>query len=361
MKIAVEAFWLNTTELTGVGYYIQETLKSINLQYPGHEFYLLYTGKKWVGPNLGDNFIPVCYGKGRATFAIWFKLHKVIKDLKPDLYHATFPTRVPPQKLPCPIVTTVHDLLALHIGSFKERLIFNITTRWAWKNSCHFLCNSGYTANELMKFKGIDKRKITTTRLAPAHKISDWQPPGKHILFVGSLASRKNPLFLLKVYYQLCAIMKDPPLLIFAGDYRPEADELIKEMKNCPENGGVKWLKYVGQKKLSELYSNAALFVLPSLLEGFGMPVVEAMSAGVPVMCSDIEVFREITSGNAEVVQGWSVNKWANTMKHLLEDISASETLSKAEKKAAKRFNWKTCAEKTWEVYLNVVKAWMAR
>ncbi|MFH1001052.1 MAG: glycosyltransferase family 1 protein [Bacteroidota bacterium] len=356
MKIAVEAFWLNTERLTGVGYYILRILEIINKEHPGNTFYLLYSGNTWVGPNLGENFIPVCYGKCKATFAVLFKLHKVINQLKPDIYHATFPTRVPPQKLCCPVVTTVHDLLPLHIESFKRKLIFNITTHWAWKDSCHFLSNSHYTASEMVKYKNIAKEKITVTHLAPAHKLPGWKSPGKHILFVGSLNSRKNPLFLLKVYYQLCAIVKNPPPLIFVGDYRTEASEFIKEMKNCPKNGKADWLKYVEQKELEELYSDAALFVLPSCLEGFGMPVIEAMSAGVPVMCSDIDVFREITEGGAEIVHGWDINKWARKMKYLLENISEREKLSKTEKEQAKKFNWNDCAKKTWGVYSNVVK-----
>ncbi len=355
MKIAIESFWLNTKELTGVGYYILNTLREINIIEPNNTYYLLYTGEKWIGPNVGENFIPVCYGKGKVTIDILFNLHKVIKRLSPDLYHAPFPTRVPPQKLPCPIVTTVHDLLTLHVEGVKKKFLFNFTTRWAWENSDHFLCNSNYTANEIKKYKYIPEEKITVTYLATAHEIKKWNPPGTHILFVGSLTHRKNPLFLIDVYYRLCKILHDLPPLIFVGEDRENNGEKILRLAGqCPSNGKISWIKYINQEELADLYSNAALFILPSKLEGFGMPVIEAMSAGIPVVCSDIDVFREIAPTGTLRINGWDVNTWADAIKNLLDDSDLKHRLSEEALNESANFTWSKCAKLTWSVYNNI-------
>jgi len=357
MRIAIECFWLNTKEITGVGYYILNILREINELVSSNTFYLLYTGEKWIGPNLGDNFIPVCYGKGKVTLAVWFELHKVIKKLKPDLYHATFPTRVPPQKLPCPVVTTIHDLLPLHISKLFKKIEFNITTHWAWTKSAYFLCNSYYTANEIQKFKNISQDKITVTYLAPAHKIKEWNPPGKHLLFVGSLTSRKNPIFLVKVYKELCLISHNPPPLIFVGyDFGGLKTDFLKEINECPKNGKIEWLEYVKTEKLTDLYSNSILYILPSRLEGFGMPVIEAISAGVPVVCSDIDVFKEITDSSSVLINGWNEKEWAKTVYELLKDEIKLKAISEKGKVRSGDFNWKSCAEKTLEIYKQIIK-----
>lgn len=356
MKIAIEAFWLNTKELTGVGYYIFNMLGEVDCIDPNNTFYLLYTGKEWIGPNLGKNFIPVCYGKGKVTFAIWFGLYKVIKKLNPDIYHATFPTRVPPQKLPCPIITTVHDLLALHIEKFYKRLCFNITTCWAWKNSNHFLCNSQYTASEVKKYKNIPERKITVTHLAPSYEIKRWNPPGKHLLFVGSLTHRKNPLFLVDVYYKLCKILSEPLPLIFVGEDRENnGAKILKRAERCPINGKISWVKYLEQKELVALFSDAAALVLPSKLEGFGMPVIEAMSAGIPVICSDIDAFMEIAPVGALRINGWDVDVWANSIKNLLNDPNLKHKLSEEALNHSRNFTWTKCAQQTLEIYNRLV------
>ncbi len=356
MKIAIEAFWLNTKELTGVGYYILNVFLEIDKQNPGNTYYMLYTGERWIGPDLGSNFIPVCYGKGRATFAILFKLHKTIKQLKPDIYHAPFPTRVPPQKLPCPIVTTVHDLLALHIEGFWKRTLFNLTTYWAWKKTSRFLCNSKYTAKEIIKYKGVDDSKITVTYLAPAHRVLVWNPPGKHLLFVGSLTHRKNPVFLAKVYYELCKKTNKEVLpLIFVGEDRDQGQILKDYIVNCPVNGQIKWLSYISTEELSLLYQEAALMILPSKIEGFGMPVIEAMSAGLPVVCSDILVFRELVDNCSEIISGWFVAEWAQRIKSLIENHVYLELLSSRGIMRASGFTWEVCAKLTYDTYLRVL------
>lgn len=145
--------------------------------------------------------------------------------------------------------------------------------------------------------------------------------------------------------------MERPLPLIFAGDYRPETASFGRMIKKCPANGRVEWLRYVDKKRLAELYSNAALLILPSSLEGFGMPIIEAMSAGVPVVCSEIKVFREITDGDAKIIPGWDINKWADEIKSLLENTSELEKLSSTGKARASSYTWNNCAEKTWQVY----------
>lgn len=351
MRIAIETFWLNTKELTGVGYYILNILKEIENQNPGNTYYLLYTGARWIGPDLGKNFIPVCYGKGRATFAIFFSLHRFIKELNPDIYHAPFPSRVPPQKLSCPIITTIHDLLVLHIEGFWKRFVFNCTTRWAWKRSSHFLCNSQYTANEIMKFRKIPGSKISVTHLAPAHEIKKWNPPGKHLLFVGSLTHRKNPLLLISAYKKLCSILSAPPPLLIVGLNFGLGKEFLEAIQSCHNNGVIKWLEYVDTKTLSELYADAAIYILPSKLEGFGMPVIEAMASGVPVMCSDIQIFHEIGGDSIEYVTGWTPDVWAEQIKEFLLDTEKRKRFSEHGRLKAKEYTWDKCAKETYSIF----------
>jgi alpha-1,3-rhamnosyl/mannosyltransferase len=177
--------------------------------------------------------------------------------------------------------------------------------------------------------------------------------PG-YFLFVGSLQPRKNVGGLLEAYDALPAAVRADRQLVIAGKYgwsvpQLEADLLARRMKNeCV------WVDYVDRQSLRALYSAAGAFVFPSLSEGFGLPILEAMAAGLPVIASDLPALREVAGGNAKLVRPDDPGALSHQMG--LAAIEPPDPVAVAAGRAhARRMDWAACAARTLAVYRELV------
>lgn len=301
MRIAIEASFANEEKKTGLGIYTENLLAALAEQAKAEDtFFLLHSQKQWSGPDFGKNFIPVSYAcTGSQLFSILFRLNKTLKTLKVDLFHVLCNAGSPPT-CSVPLLTTVHDLFFLTAKDlpFKTKLILKLMFRWTVRNSQHVISNSETTKNSLIAY-GIPEQKITT--VYPGIKRTDpaWIPPldkAPYFLCVGALEARKGQIMLVNAYLEALQAKPDLPDLILIGPDRGDGEKIRNMIQDSPK---VQWLNYVSGPELTAYYQNTTAFFFPSYQEGFGLPLIEAMSAGVPVVCSDIPVFREIASGHA--------------------------------------------------------------
>jgi len=165
----------------------------------------------------------------------------------------------------------------------------------------------------------------------------------KYILYVGTLEPRKNVDALIEAYKKLCTLAHlHTCKLIIAGDRGWKSEPVIRLIENTP---GVQYIGYVDEAKKVELYRNASLFVFPSLYEGFGLPVLEAMSAGVPVITSNRSSLPEVCGDAVYYVNPNNVLELAEAMKLVLTDEKLRQNMIQKGLEQAKKFSWEDSAK----------------
>lgn len=358
MKIAIEATLAAGTHPTGLGVYVDSLLSALAQKtFREHTFYLLHASEEWNGKDYGKNFIPVSYHFSNSQLqAIMFKLNRVIKQTGADLFHATCTTGVPPA-CSVPAVTTVHDLFPLTLPGFsrKSRAITRVLFSFCLKNSECFICNSYDTQKALFDYTG-RQLKSQVSYLGTQFDSGMTEHPERvqstpYFFCAGALEKRKNQTALCAGYAAALKVNPDLPDLILAGPDRGDGAEIQKYIAET--SGRIKWLDYVDKETLYSLYTHAEVFFFPSKFEGFGIPVIEALKCGTPVICSDIPVLREIAGETAYFVQPDA----GSFRECILSFADGKMSLPDADrcKKAASHFNWAHTAEKTVQVYRDIV------
>jgi len=304
MRIALEATWLQGT-LTGLGQHLKGIVQGMAKVAPEHEYLLLHSTKEWSGPDFGPQFRPASYHCGRQIVSILWNLGRVLAREKPDVYHATCTTGIPPFP-PVPCVATIQDMHLLQDGKIfplRAHLYFRILMAINVWRARRIITISKFTAGEVVRLLNVPERIVVPILLAPCMPKEKMANPkrGKEsfILCVGAIEGRKGQLILLDAYKRALEGGAPLPKLKFIGpprDVRMSA-ELAGAISSGPLAGKVEWVRSASDAEVAEAYREASLFACPSLYEGFGLPLTEAMSAGLPAICSDIPVFREVAGG----------------------------------------------------------------
>lgn len=247
-----------------------------------------------------------------------------------------------PLVLPCPAVVTIHDLSFERepsLMSRKDRLVFKRVVPRAARKAERVLTVSERTRHDLHELYGIPHGKIVVTPngVDPAFTPSDNVSQGEYVLFVGAVQERKNPLA------ALAAAEQAGLPFVVAGP--PKDAALAAEL----DRRGARIAGYVAQEELVRLYRGAACLVMPSRYEGFGLPVLEAMACGTPVVAVPDPALQEV-AGDAAV--------WADETglaDGIRRAVAERERLGEAGLERAKRFSWAATARRTLDVYREVL------
>ncbi len=237
-------------------------------------------------------------------------------------------------------VVTIHDLsfeeAGTPMGRF-ERTVFRTVVPRAARRADHVLTVSERTKQDVVARYGLPAAKVTVTPNGVDPAFTPGGEHGKYVLFVGAVHARKNPLAALDAAHAVGL-----PLVV-AG---PEKDgELAAELRR----GGAELRGYVSKEQLAELYRGAAALVLPSRFEGFGLPVLEAMASGTPVVAAAEPALREVANGAAVFAEDGDFG--AATQRALAE----RDRLAAAGLERAKLFSWEETARRTAAVYREVL------
>ena len=220
------------------------------------------------------------------------------------------------------------------------------------------LADSETVAGELVA-GGVAPSRVRSIHLGPGHLPSPTvlaaasPPPGtpaRYGLFVGTLEPRKNVATLLTAWRQLHRDGGAPPLLL-CGPRGWRAQALRRQLAEAESEGWLRYLGYVSPVELAALYRGAAVVALPSLYEGFGMPAVEAMVAGAPLVLSDLPVFREVAGDAALYAPARRSDVWCERLRQVLEDDALRLTLSRRARERGAGFDWRRAAAATADAW----------
>jgi len=370
MKIVINTIPL-LSPLAGVGHYIYNLLIEFQRLRPDiqYTFYYGYFGKKLK-----------VYGEGEAAgfyrLKEWVKKSPVVspyarklKDTlaqinlkKYDLYFE--PNFIPLGIKSKKIVTTVHDF-SFHLHpEWHPRERTEYFSRNFFKRiekADLIITGSRYIEREAFDlFIGKDLRIVTIyygyndALFHPNKKAGEEKasPSGNYILFVGSVEPRKNLLGLLKAYLLLPEYMKKDFQLLLTGSKGGGNQEIVERMEQL--KGRVHYLGYLNNEELAALYRGASCLVFPSFYEGFGLPPLEAMACGCPVIVSNVASLPEVCGDAAYYVNPYDVESIAEGMYKVLTDEDLRRSLIEKGLERAKLFSWEKCAKEHLEAFEEV-------
>jgi len=178
--------------------------------------------------------------------------------------------------------------------------------------------------------------------------------PSRYALHVGTVEPRKNLPTLLAAWRSLRARGAQPPVLVLCGGLGWNAEAIHSEIVVAEREGWVVHLGYVGASELAALYRGAELVALPSFYEGFGLPVIEALQAGAPLVASDLPVLREVAGDAAIYAPPDRPDLWAERIAELLADSSLQQDLRRKGRERAERFDWRRAAAETVRAFAEI-------
>lgn len=236
-------------------------------------------------------------------------------------------------------IPVVHDLIAFRSephdnkATFIERLTLKRTVRHA----AHILTVSETTKYDLLaKFPAVSS--VTPIFAGPIHAHSASSHKGKTIVCVGTLSPRKNQLRLIQAYARLSGAVKKEHPLVLVGRRGWNDDEIVKLASKTP---GVEWKQYLSDAEVEKLLEDTAVFAFPTLYEGFGLPVLDALRRGIPVLTSDRGSVKEVAGDVAVFIDPEHVSSIHDGLSTLLADAALRKRLQTDGPKRAELFSWK--------------------
>ncbi len=347
MRIALDATYSLGENLSGVGVYSREILAGVTHARPDADFDFCYRPHRWLA-----SFALSLPGNARRRL-----LHEPLVPRSADLFHG-LNQRLPTVRLRR-MVSTFHDLFVLtgEYSSPEFRRRFRQQAQHAAEHSDRIVTVSEFTARQVEQLLGVERARLRVihhgVRLPPG-----LVPGSAHahhrdnvVLHVGAVQRRKNIARLVAAFSRL-----GPPWrLVLAGALGFGAQEILRDIDRSPARDRIQVLGYVAAGELARLYSRARILAFPSLDEGFGMPVLEAMAWGVPVVTSNRSALPEVAGDAALLVDPQDVEAIAAALLELATRQELREELIVRGRERAASFTWEAAVAKTWSVYAELL------
>lgn len=300
----------------------------------------------------------------RERLFMWeqVEVRQAVRAARPDVVHWLHPAASLRRAIK-PTVITVCDVIPWTSPGYlpsKSTKLYAAAEKRAVKSADHVIAISEFSKSEVTTHFGVAAEKITVTYLAPDEYLipGESRVPGKYVLFLGGSERRKNPLRVIRGF--LAADIPADVKLVIAGTIRKSfIDEDVNgalEGLSPAERARIVTLGKVSDEELAALYAHAVCFAFPSLSEGFGLPVLEAMGHGTPVLTSRASSLPEVAGEAALLVNPESTTELAVGIERLVTDGKLCESLRAAGKNQLKRFTWPQTASQTVAVYQKLLE-----
>jgi alpha-1,3-rhamnosyl/mannosyltransferase len=266
-----------------------------------------------------------------------------------------------------PSVATFHDLSMFRFPQFHppERVKFmHREIPLTLKRASFLISDSEFIRQEIIDYFGWPAEKIRAVPLGVSDEYCPRNPEevdgvlqqyqlhyGQYALFVSTIEPRKNIETLLRAYERLPHLVRNAYPLVLAGGYGWQSEAIHARIERGVQQGWLRYLGFVPEATLPCLFSGARAFVYPSLYEGFGLPVIEAMASGLPVLISNRSSLPEVAQGAALVVEPEDIVGMTSSIRILLEDTAWRATARHRSLSTAAQYQWSVTAQMTADLY----------
>jgi alpha-1,3-rhamnosyl/mannosyltransferase len=363
-----------TSSQTGIGRYVREL--AISLEQQGVNIHY-FVGLKWT-----DVAPQVLGSPGLAKQLARFLVHHVpgaqewvrkiqqrhftqgLVKHQPALYHEPNYLAF---RFPGLSVVTAHDASWVRYPETHPVSRVRVMDRYfpeALERAQLVIVDSDFVAREMHEIFGVPYARLRAISLGVSSAFQPLSPllthptcqrlgleHGRYILSVGTLEPRKNLISLIRAYRSMPASLTSRYPLVIGGTQGWRHKDIDREIAALERTGSLRFLGGVAESDLPALFAAATLFVYPSLYEGFGLPPLEAMKSGVPVVVSNCSSLPEVVGDAGKCVNPKDINALAETLRSVLEDQALRQRMAKAGVAHANGFTWEKCAERTIAVY----------
>lgn len=376
MIIGIDGNEANISNKVGIGQYAFELLNQFSkfqIQDSRFQIYLKENPNDEM-PEKTMNWQYEVFGPKKlwTQLALPFKLYT--QSQKPDIFFT--PSHYAPRFSPIPTAISIMDMsFELFPEMFNKDDLYQLQnwTRYSAKNAALIFTISEASKNDIMKIYGISGEKIIVTPLGirevssskyqvvSMEKLQEkYQIGSKYILFVGTLQPRKNIERLIEAFSKLEVRRKTDDLrdlqLVIIGKKGWQYEPILAAPQKFGVEDTVKFLDFVTDDDLPAFYSNATCFVLPSLYEGFGLPVLEAMKYGCPVLTSNVSSLPEAGGDAAVYFDPENVDDITKQIERVLSDSALRKEMAAKGHEQVKKFSWERSAKQTLEALEGVVE-----
>ena len=367
MRIAINTLGPSKIK-AGIGNYVVNLVKELS-KIDNKNEYTIFANKDNAeyfttnNPNFKTITLPN-YTRTRFIRILWeqCRLPKLLKQMNIDILHS--PGFIAPLKMTAKSIVTIHDMTFFSHPQYHTRFkqyYFKKMIPLTVKKANIIIADSENTKKDIHKYLNTEKSKIITIHLGASEDFKKidrnkakkfiskkYSIKNKFILFVGMIEPRKNLQRLVDAFIQI----KNPELkIVIVGKKGWQMEEFFKMIKDSKLEDTIIFPGYVPDEDLVKFYNAAEIFVYPSIYEGFGIPVLEALACGCPVITSNTSSMPEITGPAAKLIDPNDTDDIKKTIQKLLRNEQLRQTLGEEGIIQAKKFSWQKTAQKTLEAY----------
>ncbi len=378
MHLAINAyFWQRP--FTGSGQYTRQLVYHLNRHVSDLEITLIYPqaagdgAMEDVPPSVNIKTVPMRAGHiGKVLFE-QRGFPQACADVGATIAHV--PYWGAPLRSPVPLVVTVHDLTTVTVPDYRRGVktkLYNALVTASAQGADHIITDSFASKLDIVEQFGVDEQGVTAVYLAAEERfkpatgensllematLRKYDLPEYYILYLGGYALHKNVMTLLHAYSFVAKSQGDDFPLVLAGK-KPEPSPTVPDYDAYIEKLGltdqIHWIGFVDEREKPLLYRSAELFVFPSRHEGFGLPPLEAMACGTPVITTDADSLPEVVGDAAYTINPDNFREMGGSMIALLTEPETADELRQRGLKQAAKFSWEKTATETLMVYMRV-------
>ena len=371
MNIGIEARWA-ALQTTGFGRYVRGLLRHLG-QVDRNNDYVVYSNRDYQDPrvfghrNFQKRLIPY---RPEIYKHLLIPLDIILGRHKIDLFH--FPYNAPSLFFPVPYVVTVHDVSFKHFPemlSAKDRFSITLQFRLNLHRASQIITVSENSKRDIVEFYGIPEEKIVViyegvdkcfrvmTEESRKEEVSrKYGLPKTFLLYVGTSLPHKNLNTLIRAFSDLKRHFDIPHSLVLAGAQKRRDNATSRLVADLDLESSVKTIGFVSDEDLPVVYNLCDIFVFPSLYEGFGLPILEAMACGVPVLSSNASCLPEIGGDAAIYFAAQDVQHLVRKVRAVLNDSELRLTCIDKGFQRVRQFTWAKTAEKTLQSYESTIE-----
>lgn len=298
-------------------------------------------------------------------------LSRELRSRPVDLLHVQYTA---PPLAPCPVVATIHDLSFEHLPETfnrRSRLQLRLTVRRTARAATHILVPSEHTRRDIVESYRVSPERVSVTPLAASESFAPvaderevrrvrelYKIRGDYLLTVGSIQPRKNLTRLISAYAALrrARAHANLPQLVLVGKRAWLYGETLRAIEECGIRDLTILTGYVSESDLPALYTGALCFVYPSYFEGFGLPPLEAMQCGAPVMAGNLTSLPEVVGDAGLLVDPFDVGALTEALARVIDDSALRALLRHKGIERAKQFSWRETARLTLQAYARAAR-----